>query len=293
MILKNFKTELYFIKKAYKRKKVKKYLFNKYLIANNIYDNKIIEKDVNCDNFSIHVLTGSKAMTMFLWSMKSFYQVLTKVGQLYIHDDGTFNDSDIKIFNKYFPNAIIVRPKDIFKKQTGKMNKYPEIKKFRHDNDIIYLRKFIDPYFISDKEYRLIIDNDLIWFQNPLEIENVVEKNLKTSFMTKDKSNKPIHFKDGTTFGGGYNSGIDFYHQDSFSMDILKEYLYKVDLEHKEIRFIEQAGYAYCLQNLELLPYERYTIRGGYKEAVVKHYTGPRRELFYAEGIEVMKDKLL
>jgi len=84
--------------------------------------------------------------------------------------------------------------------------------------------------------------------------------------LSKDVKDFPVHFKDGSKFGDGVNSGIDYYPKANLSMDKFTEFLDRVDHDHPSAHFIEQVGFAYCLKNLELLPYNRYSTKGGIKE---------------------------
>ena len=107
-----------------------------------------------------------------------------------------------------------------------------------------------------------------------------------------------VWFKDGSRLDqdlANYNSGIVLYSVGSFNLRKMVEYFDRINDEVKQNQhFIEQAGYAYCLTNVEGLPQEQYQIKGGYSDkTVVKHYTAPRRLTFYTEGLEIIKDKFL
>ncbi len=232
---------------------------------------------------------------MFLWSLASFYMASSALGKLYVHSDGTITNKDKKLIKDFFPNSIVVESNDVFDSEKSELYKYPVIEKFRKENpDFIHGRKFIDAYFLSDKKFHLVIDCDILWFGDPKEISGQIINDGHKSFMTKDVGDYPVHFKDGTTFGSGVNSGIDFYRKENLLIDKFSEFLNKVDQSHKSAHFIEQTGFAYCLKNLELLSYERYSIKGEITKTIIaKHYIGPRREMFFIEGVNVMKEKLL
>ncbi len=292
MNIQQIKMEQFYIRKAFRKRVLFKYLYNKYFVAPKILKlNTIFEKPVNNRDLSIHVLTGHGARAMFVWSLASFYRVSGIRGQLYVHNDTTFTDEDRRIIKNFFPSAIIVEPNDIFEKAKDKLDKYPTVKKFRTEMaNFHYFKKMIDPYFISDKKYRLIIDNDMIWLKTPAEIKEQVCKEYTNTFMTKDSGQKPIYFKDGSSFGSGFNSGIDFYRADDLDMDKYSEFLLKVDQTNPGRKMMEQAGYAYSLKKLKLLPDDKYIIKAKVTDkTVVKHYTGPKRHFFYIQGIEYVR----
>ncbi len=90
-----------------------------------------------------------------------------------------------------------------------------------------------------------------------------------------------------------YNSGIVLYNKSSFLLDRLEDYFNKLNNDSRNNHFIEQAGYAYCLKNLKDLDEYRYMIKGKVDEGVImKHYTGPRRHQFYAEGLKILADNI-
>ena len=66
-----------------------------------------------------------------------------------------------------------------------------------------------------------------------------------------------------------------------------------LDMNNNDNRhFIEQAGYSYCLKNIEPLNIGQYIVKGRVEsQTVMRHYTSPRRVLFYAEGLRILKNK--
>lgn len=301
MNFKKLKLELFYIRKAFfEYKKGLKYLYNKYFLARKILRiDKILEKPINNQDLSIHTLTCSRDFIMFVWSMASFYQVVDTIGQLYIHNDGTLTKQDKGILNKFFPSAILVDTNQFSDKYLDELNKYPIIKEFRTGYPKYFLlKKLIDPYFVSPKKYHLFVDSDLLWLNTPQEIEQEIQNGCQNSLITRNYALHPdytIHCKDGTKLNDQLamlNSGIVLYRRDNFNLEKLQEFFNKVDTTNDfNSHFIEQAGYAYCLESLESLPYEKYTIKDDLSDKIiVKHYTGPRRLLFYIEGIEAIRN---
>lgn len=300
MNLKKAKLEFFYLRKSFlEYQQGFKYLKNKYWLAKKILDqNKIFEKEINFEQLSIHLLTGRSHLIMLLWSLASFYQQMKIIGPLYIHSDGSLLKQDIDLIRKFFPNVRIIGPEEFLSANQDKLAKYPVIKKFRTEySQFFLLKKLIDPYFASDKKFRLIIDSDLIWFQEPKEIEREIKNECQDSLMADNNNLCPVYFKDGIKLSdekASYNSGMVLYQKENFDLRKLTDYLEKIDLNHFQNRhFIEQAGYASCLENLKKLP-ASYTIAGDLnKNVIMKHYTSPRRPLFYIEGIEKLRDNLL
>lgn len=300
MIFKRAKLEFFYLRKSFlEYRQGFKYFKNRYFLARSILNqDKIFEKTVNNHRISIHLLTGRSHLIMLIWSLASFYQQMKVIGPLYIHSDGSLLNKDIQLIKKFFPGAQVIKPEDFLSANQHKLAKYPVLQKFRTEYPQFFLlKKLIDPYFASGKEFRLIIDSDLLWFQEPKEIEREIENGCQNSLMMENNHLCPVYFSDGSKLDeekASYNSGVVLYQRSNFNLNKLTEYLAKIDLNHSQNRhFIEQAGYASCLENLSKLP-ASYTIAGELdKSIVMKHYTSPRRPLFYIKGIEKLRDNLL
>lgn len=300
---KQLKLELFYWRKCiFQYHKFWKYLYNKYILAPQVLKlNKILEKPINQPNLSIHILTCHRDLIMALWSLASFYQHSSVIGQLYIHDDGSLTKKDKYYLKKFFPSAKIVGVNDVFINQKDNLiSSYPIIKNFRKENALHpFVKKLVDSYFISDKKFHLLFDTDILWFKNPQHIWLQLSEKNPISYMLDNRNvSCYVYFKGHQRLSdklATFNAGIVFYHQDNFNLAKLQFYLNNIDTQiSRNFYFIEQAGHAHCLENLQKLPTQTYIISADLSPAtVVKHYTSPRRPLFYIEGIEKLKDKII
>ena len=302
MDLRALKFEQYMARQALKQGMIGDFLKYRYIMAPRILKlNKSLEKPINNNDFSIHVLTCHNDLTMCLWSLASMYKAFTQIGELYIHDDGTFTEKDRKVFNKFFPSAKIIPTELVRNKYLHKLDKYPDIKNFylEHMDEYVFLKKLIDSLLVSNKKFHLNLDCDMLWFKQPKEIEQeLISDNPKSFMMHQKKGGCYVYFKDGIKLDDNfakYNAGIEFFKQSNFSLERLDEYLKKLDISKKEsIYFIEQAGHAYCLENLQGLDEREYMIKGKVDNKVImKHYTGPRRHQLYGEGLKILSNRIL
>lgn len=300
MSFKKIKLELFYIKKSFlKYKKGFRYLYARYFLAKKILKlNKILEKPINNNNLSIHLLTCHRDMVIMIWSVASFYQTSNVIGQLFIHNDGSLTTEDKKIIKKVFPSAKVVETSTFTKDYAAQLDAYPVLKNFRTKYKNFSFKKIIDPYFVSDKKMHLIIDSDLLWFKNPVEIEQEIARGCEKSLMQKNNSEISVTFKDNQALDKrlvGFNAGIILYSKDNFNMEKFVEFLERIDENVKRnLHFVDQVGHAYCLENLEALPEDLYTIQSEVSpDTVARHYTSPKRPLFYIEGINILKEKFL
>ena len=187
---KTLKFEQYMVRQAFKQGMIGDFLKHRYAVAPRILKlNKVLEKPINNNNFSIHVLTCHRDLIILLWSIASFYRVINTIGQLYVHSDGSLTDVDVKKIKFLFPKAIIIKPEYLYKNYIEKFNNYPNIKKYRFEKikKFKLLLKLLDPFFISPCKKVLIIDSDLIWLKKPTEIENEINNSKSKSLMMYSK----------------------------------------------------------------------------------------------------------
>ncbi len=294
MSFKSLKLEFFYWRKSlFEYHAFFKYLKNKYFIAPRILKKPmIIEKPINNQNLSIHLLTCHRDLIITLWSLRSFYRVMPEIGRLYIHSDGSLDNQDKFIIAQFLPNAEIIEPSYFEKKYYHELVQSPAIKKLRLANKKNFLlKKLIDPFFISAAPLRLIIDSDLLWFNQPTAVIQAIKNNAASSLMMGNNGNCYVYFKNNERISAelaSYNSGLVLYHRDNFDLAKLEEYLGRLDEGHEaNCHFMEQAGYAYSLKNLTKLPESEYAIKDKLSSAtIVKHYTSPRRPLFYIEGLD-------
>lgn len=292
------KLELFYLIKAFRYKIGWTYFNYKFLLAPKILKSKqVFEKPITDKNLSMHLLTCHRDLIMLIWSLASFYHSSRVVGELFIHNDGSLTNKNKNRIKKFFPNCRIVGAEELLEDTTNRINNYPMIKKFRTEyKKFILLKKLIDPYFISDKQYRLIIDSDLLWFNHPVEFQDQLNSGCQQSLMMTAESNCPVYFKDGQRLPDSLaklNSGVILYRQDNFDLVKLESYFNSLDLNNNDNRhFIEQAGYGYCLKNVSALPMTRYIVKGQVQDqTVMRHYTSPRRVWLYVEGLKILKNK--
>lgn len=300
MNFREIKLEFFYIRKAFlEYHKGWAYIYNKYFVAPRLLKTKqALDKPINRKDLSVHILTCHRDLIMSVWSLASYYQNTTIIGQLYIHSDGSLTDKDKAILKNFFPISKIEDTKNFEDKYIDRLENFPTIKKFRIElTKFFLLKKIVDQHFVSDSNLHLVIDSDLLWLKKIDEIEEGIDQGANNSLMITNNGLAQVYFKGGVAIddkAASFNSGIVLYKKENFDLDKFTEYLEKIDIDDpRNVHFIEQAGFAYCLKNLVGLPLEKYHIQGDIApETVMKHYTSPRRAQFYFEGLPIMKDKI-
>ena len=296
------KREIFYLAKAFfEYKRGVDYIHHRFFVSPRIFKkNSISQKKINRSDLSIHVLTSHHDLTMLFWALASFIKVSEILGQLIIHSDGSLTPRDKKIIGRVFPTAEVIEPADFINRFEPELKKWPDLHRLRTAYpDLFLLKKLVDPFFSSAKKWHLIVDSDLLWFGSPDEIYSALNSDwsLMMQGLAQGEGNIVV-FKDGTKLAvelAHYNSGIVLYQRDNFDLEKLNDYAAKIDPRvSRNCHFIEQAGYAYCLRNLTPLPTRKYQIKGAKNDqTIVKHYTAPRRPMFFAEGVKELKNKIL
>ena len=298
--MKNLKQHIFYIYVAFTRyRRGFFYIWMRYFVAQRILKFKgVLEKPQTVDNLSMHMLFGKRDFVMALWSLASFYKHSKVIGNLYVHSDGSLDADNIKVIGKLFPSAKIIDAKNILHDHVEFFNAHPVLKKFRTEYAKFQSKKLLDPFLSSDKEYRLILDSDMLWFKNPSEIEEVVKNKKNSALMMSDGDGDfaYVTFKDGSCLSdeiAGFNSGVTLYRKEHFNLKEVEKYIGSI--AYMETRFTDQACYATVLRpHLNMLPKDRYIIKGELHEGrVLRHYTSPSRAKFYILGLDRMYKDLL
>ncbi|MDX9893227.1 MAG: hypothetical protein RB292_02325 [Patescibacteria group bacterium] len=300
MNLKNLKLEFFHIRKAFLvYGHGWAYLYYRYIVAPKIFRLKTpLDRPINYSDLSVHILTCHRDLLMFIWSLASFYRHGEMIGQVVVHNDGSLTAADQRLIKRLFPSVAIYQTSDFLKDYQSNFNNYQILNDFRANYKKFSFKKLIDPYFVSTKSFRLVIDSDLFWFGPPIIIKQALDSSDDKSLMQQNNIPIYVSFKDGSRVAdylAQANSGIVFYRQESFDLEKLAEFLTKLDTKvEKNLYFADQLGYAYSLKNLSFLPPEIYPIKSPWtNEISIKHYTGPRRSLFYVEGVKRLAKEIL
>lgn len=275
-----------------------RYLYTRFVLAPRILSVQVIEKPVTHENFSMHMLFGDRDFLMALWSLASFYRVSSVRGVLYLHSDGTLIDTHRVTLARLFPSAVFVGARTSVVEHKDFYSTHQDFFNFRTQFKGFQAKKLLDPYLASDKEIRLILDSDMLWFKDPTELRSAVEAGVPQALMMSDRSGEGgravVMFKDGTQISddiASCNSGVTLYRKDQFDLKKFSDYLSNVD--YLNTKFTDQACYATILRP-SLLPEETYFIKGTLTDRVVmRHYTNPSRAKFYCYGLNFIARDIL
>lgn len=270
------------------------YVYMRYFFAPKIFSfEKALEKPITRDDFSMHMFVGKRDFLMGLWSLASFYRVSSTIGQMFIHSDGSLGEREYGILKRLFPSARIENSKEFLSLHGALLDAHPKIRHFRETYKRFQVR-IVDQHFLSGKKYRLFMDSDLLWFQEPKELTEAIQNGVPKPLMMSNADFIRMEFRDGSQTDdvtSRPNGGLVLYKEDQFDMARCVGFLEKSDYEKK--RFGDQAWMATTLQPM-LLPEATYIIKGTLTDKIImRHYTAPQREKFYCYGLNLVARYIL
>jgi hypothetical protein len=250
-------------------------------------------------SYSLHFLCAHRDVTMLLWSIASWYRAAATFPQLYIHEDGSFTDDDRRVIQRLLPHATIVaRPWADSQAVRVWLKGLSAARTLRRDPRYVFAVKLMDPFFVSSAPARLLVDTDVLWFRTPGEVHAALREGGNPFFM-QGGAHEGFQFNDGTILDArlsAFNAGIIGYHRAQYRLDDLEAFCARVG-PHTNPYLLEQSGHAWILSRhatVQGLDTGAYIIKGSVgARTVAKHYTGPRREQFWFEGIPRLQSLII
>ena len=240
----------------------------------------------------VRVLTWRRDWINMIWALKSFYHFAQVDYPLIIHDGG-LTASNTSRLRAHFPNAEIV-PAERADAVVGEALKARGLRRcleYRAKNPST--RKLFDFYVLSDAEYVISIDSDIVFFRRP-EALIVPPEGLSHNRYNRDSkfwySMTPPEMEEafGIRPPERINSGLNVIRRSSIDFAMIEEWLAHPKLMD-DTWVTEQTLHALVstLHGVEFLPpaYLVSTEAGLNPDAVCKHYPGYFRPLLYEEGM--------
>ncbi|NJN73114.1 MAG: hypothetical protein HC799_10075 [Limnothrix sp. RL_2_0] len=251
--------------------------------------------NTNSDCVEVHMLTSSGDLLNALWSLKTFYCYSQKDYSLCIHDDGTFEDKDVELFEYHFPDARIIRRNFANTATSEKLQGFPLLSKWRSENP--FALKAVDFATFSDCEKIVSLDSDILFFHNPdILIERIDSVKYRLNTLNKDwRYGYSPELEDLQAHVGFdviplINSGLGLIHRRSIVYEQLEQYLSIPGItSHPYGGRSEQSLFALssCQFGFEFLPsdYDVH-LRDTPMGISCRHYVSPIRHMMYGEGIK-------
>ena len=147
-----------------------------------VYRKKILlSKSLVCDDaceFEIHIVTSNRDFLDSLWAVKTFCFFSKTTPRLVVHDDGSLNPQQVERLSQHFVGAQVIRRSLADAEMAHYLDGFPHARSFRAQPSFYCALKLLDLLKYSKKNNILIIDSDLLFFENPAELLECITKNL-------------------------------------------------------------------------------------------------------------------
>ncbi len=247
---------------------------------------------INTDSYTAHFTCCHQHVSLLFWALHSWYATTGQSPRIYVHDDGSLTGHDCRVLEQAFPRITVLR----FHESTRKAEEtwLPQLevaRSYRLHSGLFFPVKLLDPFFVSEADHVLILDTDILWFQRPEELLTHLQSYQAPLFWAGPRP-FPFRLRDGASLPRPLeylNTGLVYYRKSELSLAVVEDFLRRVDPHSGYQPALDQPAYIWTLsqgREVQSLPLDKYIIKGpARKNTIGKHYTGPRRERFWSEGV--------
>jgi len=253
-------------------------------------------------NVPVHVLTGRNDWQLAAWMLASWFEFSGAAWPVFIHDDGAIPEEGRAIFHKLFPSVCIISRKEADEKMDILLRPFPHCHSYRNEHALSL--KIFDFTMLTPGERFLVFDSDILFFQRPHELLDVIASGAEGCWFNEDVAEGALitaaeaRDKLGFEIWPRVNSGLGFVNKSAIDLNLCEQALAQTSILKGHIWCIEQTLYMLCAARFGkggLLPrrYEVSLEKDAARDAVCRHYVGAVRNRFYAEGLKRLRDQLL
>jgi hypothetical protein len=239
---------------------------------------------IACDrtsNLKVATLVAGKDIEMLLWCLKSLFYYSDQSWDLWILDGG-LNDSDEEILKAHFPAAHICRDSELASSVVAHLTGYAQAYEFRGERGHALAKKIIDVSWLLRPHKFLLVDSDVLFFQNPGDL---IER------LSQDQVSRFAFSLDSF----GINAGVAIVPSSLVSFSKIDAVLGSMPPVQKGAWGAEQDIYAALSKDcFDELPYG-YVVEGSnrgqaYSELVCCHFIYVSRHRFYTQGVRQLRN---
>jgi hypothetical protein len=123
-------------------------------------------------NLELHMLVCKRDYLRSFWALKSFFYYSQLPAKLVIQNDGSLTDEALNRYCEHFPGCVVNTDKDDEIREA--LSGYPMCQFFLEHHAIS--KKLFHPLLLSEAEYLLIMDSDILWFNRSQAIATCVSQ---------------------------------------------------------------------------------------------------------------------
>lgn len=243
----------------------------------------------------IHVLIGHERIPMMLWMAASLNTATRTRWSFVVHDDGTFRDSDVAVLDESLCGCRVIRSMESDAVMREALRNYPLLARYRSQHP--FGKRLTDFPFFCKSSSIVSIDSDILFFGNPTLFLPVEASQVGQSVFLRDVENTSLITAEAFAakfqreLATPLNAGMFAIPSHFMDLEVMEKMLMEFSLLDipKSAWFIEQTilgALASLKGDVKLLPQSyQQTLEGALRDdAVMRHYVGKVRHLFYSEG---------
>jgi hypothetical protein len=242
----------------------------------------------------LHILVGDEQFKMSLWMLISFFQATRKNWKVYLYDDGTLKSDAKDRLRRLGILAEVIDKKLALTQAERHLAEFPICMQVFRNN--ILATKFFGPLMFDDSQKYLVLDSDLLFFREPLEILNWAHSDADELYFNKDVKDwsqvdqATCLERLGFELWPKVNSGLCCISRSAIDLHDTERFLSDNGLYQKSDPWmLEQTLFALhaSKNNLGGLLPDTYEISLGADSSahcIARHYVGKVRDRFYTEG---------
>jgi len=249
----------------------------------------------------VHLLTGNSDWQLGAWMLASWFRATGKEWRIVIHEDGSLSEEARAALQSIFPKAQFVEKAVADAVMAQALSRFPLCRRYRSEHPLA--RKIFDvPHFASSRKF-LLFDSDLLFFGHPKEILRWTESESEECWFNQDVAESSFVSKEeaktrlGIDLWPKVNSGLCLLSKSAIDWEFCEKCLRETSVLEGRIWRVEQTLFALCASRHNqggLLPstYEVSLNDFSQKEIIARHYVGPIRDRFYADGLPRLKSRI-
>ncbi|MFD0765429.1 hypothetical protein ACFQZI_11250 [Mucilaginibacter lutimaris] len=248
------------------------------------------------EGLAIHFLTGKKYLYQTLFCIRSLILVSKAKFRFVLVDDGSFDDELINRINKQLPEAEIVT-KNIITQNLEKVIPKAHFPYLHHKRAVYpHIKKLTDIHTLSGDAWKLVLDSDMLFWDEPCEILEWLCAPKHALHMTDcdeayGYSTKLMEELSGKTVKPLINVGAIGLNSDAINWEDLERWTEVLEKREGTSYYLEQALSAMLVgdHNASALPADIYIVNPG-KKAVTEqagslhHYVDLSKEGYYKQA---------
>ncbi len=243
-----------------------------------------------------HLLVGRERIPMLLWMVASLMVASKTRWSFVVHDDGTLREGDVAVLDECLCGCRVIRSMESDAVMREELRNFPLLARYRSLHP--FGKRLTDFPFFCKSSSVVSIDSDILFFRTPTSFLPEQASQADHSIFLRDVENTSL-ITEGAfiakfqrELATPLNAGMFAIPSQFMDLETMEQMLREFSLLDipKSAWFIEQTvlgALASLKGDVALLP-ESYqqTLEGALRDdAVMRHYVGKVRHLFYSEGL--------